>query len=111
MQIFYSLAHLDAMVPAPSLDLKDLTTKLAALLLVSSGHRVQTLQHLDIDYLILNSSQTKFCFMSKLKHTKDKGTEIIFKAYPQNVNLCAVTHLSTYLRGYSAHQINFSIIH
>ena len=86
------------MGPAPSLDLKDLTIKLAALLLVSSGQRVQTLQHLNIDQLTLNQSQAKFMITSKLKHTTDKGTAVVFRAYPHNINLCAVAHLHTYLQ-------------
>ena len=91
------LDYLDGLGPAQNLPLKQLTMKLAALLLVSSGQRVQTLDHLSIDHLALQEDSANFIITSKLKHTKTKGTVVTYKAFPQNSNLCPVSHLTKYL--------------
>ena len=92
------LNYLNSMGAPQDLNLKDLTIKLAALLLISSGQRVQTLEHLSIDNLFLSPDLAQFSIMTKLKHTKNKGTEVSFKSFPGNRNLCAVSHLSQYLQ-------------
>ena len=85
------------MGPPEGLNLKQLSQKLAGLLLVYSGQRVQTLDHLQIDQLDLNFDSATFSITSKLKHTKSKGTIISYKAFPQNRNLCPILHLTRYL--------------
>ena len=91
------LDYLNAQGLPSSLDLKQLTLKLAALLLVSSGQRVQSLERLSLDNLLFGPDLAQFTILSKLKQTMDKATEICFKSFPENQNLCPVAHLSHYI--------------
>ena len=95
------LNYLDSLGDPKNLNLKTLTIKTAALLLISSGQRVQTLEHLSIDHLLLSPDMAKFSILTKLKHTRNKGTEVSFKSFPENRNLCAVAHLTQYLHSTS----------
>ena len=104
------LEYLQALGPAQSLELKPLTLKLTVLLLVSSGHRVQTLDHLDIEHLVLTSEVAKFTILTKLKHTRSKGTEIIFKKYPQDPRLCVLAHLTHYLQVTEPHRSSTKLL-
>ena len=92
------LAHLEALGEPSSLDLKTLTIKLAALILLATAHRVQTLPKLSIDHLMFTEEGAIFTVLDKLKHTKSKGTEILLKAFPSSPALCVVQHLSLYLK-------------
>ena len=92
------LNYLNSQGSPENLELKELSIKLAALLLISSGQRVQTLAHLSTDNLLLGPDIARFSIFSKLKHTRDKGTEVTFRSFPENKNLCPVAHLSKYIQ-------------
>ena len=91
------LTYLKSLGPPSSLSLKSLTIKLTTLLLLSSGHRVQTLEHLTTDHMALSADRVTFHILTKLKHTRTKGTELMFKAFPQDISLCVLAHLKEYL--------------
>ena len=92
------LSYLQNLGNPQDLDIKTLTVKLTALLLLSTAHRVQTLPTLSIDNLLFTEEGAKFTVFEKLKHTKSKGTELILKSFPDSPALCVVQHLLTYLK-------------
>ena len=92
------LAHMESLGEPQTLDLKTLSVKLAALILLASAQRVQTLPHLSIDHLLFTEDGAKFVVLDKLKHTTKQGTEIVLKSFPGSPALCVVQHLSMYIK-------------
>lgn len=92
------LNHLEHLGTPLELDLRTLTIKLTALILLASAQRVQTLPHLSLENLVFTTEGAQFTVYEKLKHTTSKGTEIMLKSFPQNPALCVVQHLSVYLQ-------------
>lgn len=94
------LARLEKMSPAKHLSIKDLSCKLAVLILLATGQRVQTLSLLNIDTMIFTKQHVTFQIIEKMKQSrpgKDRFT-LSFKRFHDNPRLCIVHYLDHYLR-------------
>ena len=104
--------------PLSKLTLKELSYRIAFLLALLSGQRCQTLSKLSIDNMLISEEKITFVILEKLKHTRINSHQkpIEFLSYPNDSNLCIVTHLNKYLdmtrglRGDSSKQLLISFI-
>ncbi len=86
------------MSPAYSLGLKELTLKLAMLIALVSGQRVQTLQKLSITEMDLKLSSATFSIKQvKQSRPGSNGFVVKLRAYPAERKLCVLTYLKQYL--------------
>ena len=93
------LKYLKSVAPATRLSLKELSYKVAMLLLLLSGQRLQTMKLLNIRDFSYTSSSFSFQISSKVKQTRP-GTHLpslTFKAYAPDRRLCVYTYLKEYL--------------
>ena len=77
----------------------DRSQKLSTLLMILSGNRVNMLSHLKLTNMFLSTSECTFVFDDVLKHTRPGFNDkpITFRAYPDDVSLCPVTNIQSYL--------------
>ena len=94
-----ALKYLKSVAPATRLSLKELSYKVTMLLLLLSGHRLQTMKLLNIRELSYTTSSFSFQVSSNIKQTRP-GTHLprlTFKAYAADRRLCVYTYLKEYL--------------
>ena len=88
------LKYLKSVAPATRLSLKELSYKVTMLLLLLSGHRLETMK-------LLNIRESSFSFQvsSKIKQTRPRThlPRLTFKAYAADRRLCVYTYLKEYL--------------
>ena len=77
----------------------DISRKLAYLLMILSGNRVNMLSLLKVTNMFLTDNKCTFVFHDVLKHTRPNFNDkpITFRAFPKNESLCPVTTLHAYL--------------
>ena len=77
----------------------DLTMKLATLLMILSGNRVNMLTHFDVIHLTLTPEECTFTFGHVLKTTRPNFNTkpMTFRAYPHCPQLCPVSTVWQYL--------------
>ena len=92
------LAFLSSMIAKTS---KDLTCKLAALLMLLSGNRANTLSHMKIveGSMILTDTECTFIFDENLKHSRPnfRTDPLTFISYPHEPTLCPVKTIWAYM--------------
>ena len=93
------LTYLKRLTPCKKLNLPVLTWKLAALLALLTGQRVQSLHLLDIRNISLSKSKVKLRYGDLLKQSRPgfQLEEITIKAYAPDRRLCLVVLLTEYL--------------
>ena len=94
------LHRLEQWSPEKYLSLKLLTCKVALLILLASGQRVQTLHALDITLMDFSKNQVVFQFDKHLKHSRPgKVLEpLVLRRFPDNPKLCVLNYLGKYLK-------------
>ena len=90
------LQFLSAMVVR---DQNDLSMKLATLLMILSGNRVNMLTHFDITHMYITKTECTFTFSHVLKATRPNfnSEPMTFRAYPECPQLCPVGTIWDYL--------------
>ena len=85
--------------PTKDLELKQLSLKLAMLLLLVSSQRGQTIVHLTIKDLIMEDERVVFKMRTLLKHNRmgDPLDTLVFRAFPECKRLCVLRTLKHYL--------------
>ena len=75
-----------------------LSQKVATLLMILSGNRVNMLSHMKITHMVISEEECVFQFEDPLKHTREGfKTDIMrYRAYPDKT-LCPVHAIATYL--------------
>ena len=73
--------------------------KLATLLMLLSGNRVNMLSHMEVTHMYLSDNECTFVFDSPLKHSRPgyKGDIMSFRAYPTQPSLCPVKCITEYM--------------
>ena len=95
------LSYLENLFPHDRPTLKEMSSKLSALLALLSGQRRQTVHKLNLDDMNLDDSRCVFYITSLFKQSR-KGRHLApieLLAYPSNTKLCIVTVLREYLHG------------
>ena len=92
--------HLKLMGPANRLTLKMLSFKVATLLLVVSGQRVQTLSLLSLDNCVIHRSSIKFIILENVKRSRPgvPALEVDVRQFPADKRLCIVNYLKEYIK-------------
>ena len=90
------LAYIGAMITD---SFRDMTLKMAALLMLLSGNRVNMLSHLKVTNMFINDNECTFIFDEVLKTTMpgESTKPMVFRAYPQDSSLCPVKNMWKYL--------------
>ena len=85
--------------PLSDITLKDLSYRTAFLLALLIGQRCRTLSKLSIGNISSSGDKIAFVISEKLKHTRVNSHQkpLEFLYYPNDSNLCIVTHLQKYL--------------
>ena len=93
------LTFLETLYPLDSLSLKLLTYKLATLMALCTGQRIQTLHSMQIQYIELTSEYMKIRIRKLLKQSKPGKhlPEIYIEKYPLD-SLCVVNTMQFYLK-------------
>jgi hypothetical protein len=80
-------------------DFKDKLLKMATLLMLLSGNRVNMLSHFKMRNMYINQEECTFVFDEALKHSRPNwNTEkMTFRAFPHTPGLCPVTAIHDYL--------------
>ena len=80
-------------------DLYDLSMKLATLLMILSGNRVNMLTHFDLTNMYINETECTFTFDHVLKATRANfnAEPMTFRAYPECPQICPVSTIWEYL--------------
>ena len=91
------LAHLDVRIISSELDL---SKKLATLLMILSGNRVNCLTNLKVTNMFLTDSECTFVFDSVMKHSRPNFNDkpLVFRAFPHNKSICPVHVINEYLQ-------------
>ena len=78
---------------------RDMTLKMAALLMLLSGNRVNMLSHLKVTNMFINENECTFIFDEVLKTTVpgESTKPMVFRAYPEDGSLCPVKNIWRYL--------------
>lgn len=86
--------------PVETLDLKRLTLKTVALVLLVSGQRIQTLPLLLLDNMTCTSSYFAFTISDLLKQSRPgyRNPRIVLRAFTADERLCIYKCLDTYIR-------------
>lgn len=93
------MTYISTLFPNESLSLKDLTLKLATLLLLTSGHRVQTLSKIAIPNIIRLEDRIEIRIPDKIKTSgvKKKQPVLNFPYFRENPSLCVASIIEYYL--------------
>ena len=77
-----------------------LSMKTAILIMVLSGHRVNTLEYLKITNMYISETECTFVFSSVVKHSWPGYHQqpLILRSFPSNPSLCPVTNITQYLK-------------
>ena len=94
------LSYFKALPLAEHLSLKELTLKLASLLVILSGQRLQTIHLLHIDHMILQENKVIFQVKGLVKQSKPGRhiKDLEFEVYTPDERLCVVLCLKEYLK-------------
>lgn len=86
--------------PNSSLNLKLLSLKLVSLLMLTTGHRVQTIHCIQLPYLIFTPTGLliKIPDLLKTSRLSQNQPTLSFEYYHNNLNLCVITTLKHYLK-------------
>ena len=86
--------------PPSKLTLKQLTFKVAMLIVLVTGQRIQTLVLLHVNCMSVNRDSVVFRIFDLLKQSRPgyRNPEIVLKAYPTDKTLCIFTFLLAYIR-------------
>ena len=92
--------HLKSISPAAKLTLKDLSLKVATLLLIVSGQRIQTLSLLNLDHCKISQNSIKFFVLENVKQSRPgaPALEVELKQFPADKRLCVVNYLREYIK-------------
>ena len=73
--------------------------KTASLIMLLSGHRVNTLLNLKITNMYISETECTFVFSSVLKHSRlcYHQQPLIFRPFPSNPSHCPVTNIKQYI--------------
>ena len=76
-----------------------ISKKLATLYMILAGTRVNSLFHLKITNMYLTDDECSFTFDQVIKHSRPgfNTQPLIFRAFPQDIQLCPVYHTKLYL--------------
>lgn len=93
------LRYLKSWHPPSALTLKKLTLKVAMLLVLVTGQRIQTLVMLDISCMSVLSDSVVFRIFDLLKQSRPgyRNPELVLKSYPKDKSLCIFTFLLAYV--------------
>ena len=93
------LTFLESWFPLSALELKQLTLKTAALVVLVSAQRSQTLSALSIELMDSTATGTQFVVNSLLKSSRPGKSSLIVSlpAFPENERLCAHSTLLHYV--------------
>ena len=94
------LRYIDQMGENDHLNLKQLTYKTVALMMLLSGSRVHCVQAFSTDCMQFSQGETYTFYPTVLlKHSRPKfrGKPITFRSYPNNKHLCVVQALQDYI--------------
>ena len=93
------LEYIENLGDNDGLDLKTLSLKLTALLMLLSGNRVHCVHSLSTEDMHRTAQVYTFYPTVLLKHsrTKFRGKPLTYKAYPHHKNLCVFTTLDAYI--------------
>ena len=92
------LSYLQTLAPVTSLDLKQLSLKLATLLAILTGQRCQTIHKLDLNLMQTLPDRYVFAIGEKLKHTRPgQHQEPIELVAYQDKRLCVVEAIKQYI--------------
>ena len=97
------LTHVSQWGLPHSLSLKLLVQKLLILLLLCSGHRLQTVFNFTVDCLDFTVDGFQFTIRKVLKK-KTSATVVHYKSFPQSPSLCPKLHLIEYLHRSAQHR-------
>ena len=78
---------------------KDKILKMATLLMLLSGNRVNMLSHFRMRNMFITEEEITFVFDEALKHSRPNGNteRMVFRAFPQLPGLCPVKAITDYL--------------
>ena len=92
------LSHLQSLSPVEKLSLKELTLKLAILILLVSGQRCRTVHLLCIDHMVPINECYTFQIIDHLKQSRPGFKNPLVEIRPfEDKSLCVVTTLKEYL--------------
>ena len=93
------LEYLKSLPLRADLPLKDLSYKTATLLSILTGQRCQTLHKIDVNFIQVLPEMIHITIPETLKTTRPGNHQAPLQllSYPDNKNLCVVTHLTEYL--------------
>ncbi|KAJ8911216.1 hypothetical protein NQ315_014928, partial [Exocentrus adspersus] len=93
------LTYIDTLFPNESLSLKDLTLQLSTLLLLTSGHRVQTLSKITIPNILRHEDRIEIRIPDKIKTSgvKRKQPCLVFPYFKEKPGLCVASLIDYYL--------------
>ena len=95
------LKHLESLSPVRFLSLQVLSHKLATLLALVTGQRLQTLHALDLKFCVYEKDCIVFNIQSLLKHSTpaNKTSNCVYiHAYPDNKKICPMFLLKYYIK-------------
>lgn len=96
---FIVLQYIKQWYPLDLLSLEQLTKKTATLLVLASGHRINTLSKIHIDNIIYSSNSINIYFTDILKTSSHNREQPVLKftLFHGHLDLCVVTTLKAYL--------------
>ena len=91
------LSYLESMDTSKPIQLSMKTESVVMLL---SGHRVNTLENLKITNMYISETECTFVFSSVLKHSRPcyHQQPLILRSFPSNPSLCPVRNITQYLK-------------
>ena len=94
------LTYLKSLPANVDMSLKELTHKLASLLVILSGQRLQTIRLLDIKHMIEQDHKVIFQVKALVKQSKPGRhvDDMEFRAYTPNPKLCVVACIKEYIK-------------
>ena len=106
------LEYIENLGDNDGLDLKTLSLKLTALLMLLSGNRVHCVHSLSTEDMHRTARVYTFYPTVLLKHsrTKFRGKPLTYKAYPRHKNLCVYTTLDAYINRTSTIKTSLALL-
>lgn len=94
------LSHLKTWSPGKHLTLKQLSAKVVTLIALITGQRVQTLNKLHLDNMVVTKSQVTFIITEKLKTTRPghQPDNIVLARYRDDPRICVLNYLAQYIK-------------
>nr|CAI5837709.1 unnamed protein product [Callosobruchus analis] len=93
------LNYLTTLFPVDTLTLKDLTLKLVTLLLLTSGHRVQTLPKISVESIIKGHDRIEIRIPDRIKTSGNRRKQpfLVFPYFRNQPQLCVASTIEYYL--------------